>query len=491
MIPIAIDHFETWRAAARRLLREGVPPQSIRWRQPRHGQLALEFEEEAAATEPSGATPAADGPAAVQVSKTFLTLAQTVACHHDPAKWEQLYRVLWRMAHGERTLLDRAGDGDVARLLDMEREVRRDSQRMKAFLRFHRLGPPESQTLVAWHRPEHDILRRVAPFFVHRFPRQAWAILTPRESVSYDRTELHYGPGVDVAAPPRKEELERLWQAYALAVLHPAPADAPPPESEPPAVRSWASLPGDGPILDALLTDAQQQVHDAIRRQKRPAVSAEDFLPVRRDLATLARAAKSCQGCPLYQRGTQTVFGEGLPDADLVFVGEQPGDQEDRQGHPFVGRAGRFLEEALQQAGIDRSRVYLTNAVKHFKWEGPAHRRTPKRPDQREQAACRPWLEAELAALTPKVIVCLGATAAQVLLGREFRITRQRGEVFHTDHAPCTLATHHPSAILRLDDGPVRDQMRQEFLTDIHRAAAQLRTLHATTESPRVPTATP
>jgi DNA polymerase len=177
--------------------------------------------------------------------------------------------------------------------------------------------------------------------------------------------------------------------------------------------------------------------------------SAADFLPDRLTLAALREAAAGCRGCHLWHVGTQTVFGEGAPAAEAMFVGEQPGDQEDHTGKPFVGPAGRVFDEALEAAGIDRSTVYVTNAVKHFKWQARGKRRIHQKPNWTEMTACRPWLEAELAVVKPRVLVLLGATAAQSLLGREFRVTQHRGELLDSDLAEAVTATVHPSSILR------------------------------------------
>src|SRR5436305_10617002 len=173
-------------------------------------------------------------------------------------------------------------------------------------------------------------------------------------------------------------------------------------------------------------------------------VSAAEYLPERLTLPALREAAAGCRGCHLWQVGTQTIFGEGTRAAEAMFVGEQPGDREDREGRPFVGPAGRLLDEALEQAGIDRAKVYVTNVVKHFKWTGRGKRRIHAKPNWSEIAACRPWLESELAVVKPTVLVCLGATAAQALLGRQFRVTRQRGELVDSPLAPNVLATVHP-----------------------------------------------
>ena len=177
--------------------------------------------------------------------------------------------------------------------------------------------------------------------------------------------------------------------------------------------------------------------------------TAVDFLPERLSLSALREAAASCKGCHLWQVGTQTVFGEGANKAQVMFVGEQPGDQEDRAGKPFVGPAGRLLDEALVAAGIDRSTTYVTNAVKHFKWQARGKRRIHQKPNWTEMTACRPWLEAELAVVKPRVLVLLGATAAQSLLGRQFRVTQNRGKLLESDLAEAVTATVHPSSILR------------------------------------------
>jgi DNA polymerase len=205
--------------------------------------------------------------------------------------------------------------------------------------------------------------------------------------------------------------------------------------------------------------------------------TAAVFLPPTHDLSSLRDAAKHCEGCPLYANATQTVFGAGPGRADVVMVGEQPGDVEDRQGKPFVGPAGRLLDQMLAEAGIDRQRVYVTNAVKHFKWTPRGKRRLHGKPNSREIFACRPWLEAELETIKPDLLVLLGATAAQSLLGTHFRITKHRGEPQETEWAPWTIATYHPSALLRSIDIPGGDQLRQDFLSDLKLVAKRLASL--------------
>jgi uracil-DNA glycosylase len=202
--------------------------------------------------------------------------------------------------------------------------------------------------------------------------------------------------------------------------------------------------------------------------------SAADFLPERRSLSALREAAAGCRGCHLWQVGTQTVFGEGAEDAEAMFVGEQPGDQEDQQGRPFVGPAGRVFDEALEAAEIDRSQTYVTNAVKHFKWQARGKRRIHQKPNWAEMTACQPWLEAELEVVQPRVLVLLGATAAQSLLGREFRVTQHRGELLESDLAEAVTATVHPSSILR-GEPTEREANFAAFVDDLRVAAKFLR----------------
>jgi uracil-DNA glycosylase len=203
--------------------------------------------------------------------------------------------------------------------------------------------------------------------------------------------------------------------------------------------------------------------------------SAADLVPSRPSLPKLREAAAGCRACPLWEHATQTVFGAGSRSSVAMFVGEQPGDREDREGAPFVGPAGRVLDEALAQAGIDRRAVYVTNAVKHFKWEPRGKRRIHAKPSWSELAACRPWLEAELAVVRPEVLVCLGATAAQTLLGRQFRVTKQRGEWIDSDLAAHVTATIHPSAILRQRDDESRHEEMTKFVEDLKLVASALK----------------
>jgi uracil-DNA glycosylase family protein len=212
---------------------------------------------------------------------------------------------------------------------------------------------------------------------------------------------------------------------------------------------------------------------------KRVQNTAAPLIPADPTIEKLGAAAANCKACELWKLGTQTVFGEGGPKPRVMFVGEQPGDQEDIQGRPFVGPAGKILDKALEEAGIDRKEVYVTNAVKHFKWEPRGKRRIHKKPNSLEITACKPWLEAEIEVLHPEVIVCLGATAAQSLLGREFKVSLQRGQWIESPLAPFVMATVHPSSLLRAPDDETRHRETERFIADLKRVHEALETHHA------------
>ena len=207
------------------------------------------------------------------------------------------------------------------------------------------------------------------------------------------------------------------------------------------------------------------------KSEPKPGQPVPELIPDRPSIQKVRDVAKACKACDLYKRGTQTVFGEGPARADVMFVGEQPGDAEDLAGHPFVGPAGKLLDRALEQAGIDRARVYVTNVVKHFKWEPRGKRRIHSKPNAKEIGACKPWLDTEIALVRPRVIVCLGATAAQALLGRGFRVTQQRGTFVESPLAPRVTATVHPSSILRAPDDDARRAEMAEFIKDLKKVA--------------------
>lgn len=450
----ATSDYAAWRDEARSLLAGNIPPADVLWTVA--GATGGLFADGSGPTQSTTA----------RVPKRFLDVAQVAVLHRDPTTHDLLYRVLWRLTHGERALLDDAADPDVRALQLRVKQVRRDEHDMHAFLRFRQVGDEH----VAWYAPQHLIVERVAPFFRDRFQGMRWAILTPDRSVAWDLHELTFGPGAPRHAAPAADELEDLWRTYYAAIFNPARANPKVMRQHMPQ-RLWAQLPESSSIPTLLAASAPRV--DAMLEGAAPHEPlAPAILPVRgTPLPVLREQAARCTACELCGPATQTVFGEGPPDARLVLVGEQPGDEEDLRGHPFVGPSGKVLDDALQAAGIDRGATYVTNAVKHFRFLPRGKMRLHQRPTADQVRACKPWLGAELAAIRPHVIVCLGATAAQSLIGSRFRVTQQRGEVLRTHWSEHLLATHHPAAILRADDGAA---YMAELIADLRSARALL-----------------
>ena len=468
--------FEHWRIAARSLLASGRRPDEVCWIEAGEEHAMLPgFSAEATSFECAGPSPS--------VPKSFLQMARLASCFRDSRRWPLLYRVLWRLTHGEPQVMRITVDDDVYELLQMAKGVRRDAHKMKAFVRFRRLEKEGAEEFVAWHRPDHLIVRHVAPFFADRFAPMRWTILTPDASVAWDLKRLTYGPGVDASAAPDQDPLEEMWKTYYASIFNPARLNVAAMQKEMPQ-KHWRTLP-ESRLIPDLIHDAPKRVEAMMKKAAAQsgatgdtiperATSAAGFLPKSRTLPLLREAAASCKGCDLYCQATQTVFGQGPAQANLMLIGEQPGDQEDLAGRPFVGPSGRLLDEALEAAGIVRDEVYVTNAVKHFKFEPRGTKRIHAKPSAREVQACRPWLEAEIEAVRPRLIVCLGATAAQTLLGAQFRLTKHRGEFIQSEWARLLLATNHPAAILRVPDETMRERARREFFEDIGAVAVKL-----------------
>ncbi len=473
--------FNAWRDAARTLLGEQVPPEEVIWSDARGGTSPLLF----------APPPHAEPQIAVQrVPRAFVYSAAVAAGVRDAARWALMYRLLWRLTHGEPHLLDVLVDDNVHRFAMMEKAVRRDRHKMTAFVRFGRVAGPDGQEhYIAWYRPDHYIVRLTAPFFVDRFGSMRWSILTPDESVGWDGHHLCFGAGVAARYAPAPDELEALWRTYYANIFNPARVNLAAMRREMPQ-KHWATMP-ETQDVGQLVRDAPARVEAMVKRTSKATTksatatsptggacpstgSAADFFPPRLTLPQMREAAQSCRGCELYCNATQAVFGEGPKDAIVMFVGEQPGDAEDRAGKPFVGPSGQMLDDMMERGGIPREQAYVTNAVKHFKFEQRGKRRMHSTPSAREVAACKPWLEAEIKLVHPKMIVCLGATAAKALLGAGFRLTQHRHELIENPFAPWLLATHHPSALLRIPDDAAREQAKVDFLKDMKIVARQL-----------------
>lgn len=453
----------TWRAAARAALRAEVPPERIDWSGGAQGSLL-------------GGTDLALLPAirdTPRVPSEFLAVADAALCHRAPDRHGLLYRMLWRMAGDEPALLQRAADPDVHRARTLAQAVRRDSHKMKAFVRF-RAVPGADEEYVAWFEPEHWIVDRVAPFFARRFAGMRWAIVTPYRSALWDGQALAFAGGGTRADAPAEDAREDLWRTYYANIFNPARLNTTMMRSEMPQ-KYWKHLP-EAALLPGLVREAGVRVremaereHQAPRRRIPAAPAAE---PVQADtLAALRVAARDCRRCPLWQPATQTVFGEGPDDARTMIVGEQPGDEEDLSGRPFVGPAGRLFARALEELGIDRSTLYLTNAVKHFRFEPRGKRRLHRRPDVAHINACNGWLRAEIAQVRPERIVCLGASAARAVFGPGVRLSEERGIWRTREDGVRAFATVHPSWVLRQGDADAQAVAYRGFVDDLRRLA--------------------
>ncbi len=469
----AEDDFAGWRDAARRLVIAGVSPDAVRWAVAGTRSAA----DSATSSDPTERAEAAAP--TLNVPRAFIEQAESVVCHADPARFDLLYRVLWRLK-GEPNLLAVASDPDVMRLREMEKAVRRDIHKMRAFVRFVRVGDGPEERFVAWFEPSHTIVRRNAPFFVRRFTGMRWVILTPRGSAAWDGEELTFGPAATRSDTPREDATDELWRTYFTSIFNPARLKVKAMQAEMPK-KYWRNLPEASLIPDLIrgAEKASRRMIEAMPTMPAPhheKVQARHWPPRAEpspepdeptSLAEASEQAKVCRRCPLWRDATQTVFSEGPGDADVVFVGEQPGDQEDLAGKPFVGPAGKVFDAILDSSGIDRRKVYVTNAVKHFKFEPRGKRRIHSKPNAGEVQACRWWLEKELGLLKPKLAVALGATAAQSLLGKTIPVTKMRGEVLEREDGLRVFVTAHPSYILRIPDPREAEAERARFLEDL------------------------
>jgi DNA polymerase len=459
MVRIQAADFASFRREARSLLARGVSPEAVHWCEGAQVPLFA-----------TDAKPASSGGIDVRVPRAFLERAEVACDHSAPDRFDVLYRLLYRIAHGETRVLEDPLDADGVRLRAMVRDVLKDEHRMHAHVRFRRVvAASGDEHWVAWYRPAHSILARVAPFFARRYPSMRWSILTPSQSAHWDGGALTFGPGAPRADAPPEDELDSLFLTYYERIWNPARTNLPLYKRHmPAAVRAQL------PETTLVHTLARETVPRRQRLEHPSASASVAWLPDVRELDTLAASLQSCRACPIGENAQRGVFGEGPRDAKLMIVGEQPGDEEDKRGRPFVGPAGQLLDTLLAEAGIDRTKVYVTNAVKHFKWEPRGKRRLHVRPTTHEVDACRGWLMAEIAAIRPEMILCLGATAAQSFCGPGFRVKRDRGRPMATPWAAWWMASHHPAAIVRATSEEERVVLREELSSDLRKARGRL-----------------
>jgi probable DNA metabolism protein len=464
---------EGWRRAARALLAENADPSSVVWST---GSGSGDLFAPARPASPTSAT--TDRPRA-SVPRDFLDLAEVGLLHADPGRFDLFYRLLRRVA-ADRRALDDAADPDVVRARALAKAVRRDKHKMTAFVRFREVATDAGPHFIAWFEPDHHIVDATAPFFVRRFAAMRWSILTPERSAHWDRERLVLGEGARREDAPDGDALEAVWRTYYASIFNPARLKVSAMRAEMPK-KYWRNLP-EAPLIAPLIAEASRRAAEMVaagpsspkkgqRMTPPPAAAPSSPQPI----DALREEVDGCRACPLWEPATQAVFGEGPPDAQIVVVGEQPGDKEDIAGRPFVGPAGALFDRAAQEAGLDRAKVYVTNAVKHFKFEPRGKFRLHKTPGTSEIAACRPWLERELAVIRPRLVVAMGATAARAVVGRPVKIGESRGAVIERPEDPDVLVTVHPSFLLRLPDEERRQFEYLRFVQDLQLAAGLVR----------------
>ena len=478
-----IGTFDAWRAVVRDLVRAEIAPGDVQWS--RGGRDATLFE--------------ADRPVALQaptptVPRRFVELSRLVAHHSDPERFALLHALLLRL-QSERGLMEVATDPLLARLNRMAKAVRRDVHKTHAFVRFREIDPepggapapepgPPRRRFGAWFEPEHPTLEIAAPHFARRFTDMDWTIATPDLAAVFEGGALRLaedGP----AAPPPEDATQGLWNTYYANIFNPARLKVHAMRAEMPR-KYWRNLPEARLIPDLIATAGAraQAMREAMptvppphaaavaRAWAQPRETSGMDLFGHNSIAALHDDARGCTRCPLHEMATQVVFGEGPTDADLMFVGEQPGDNEDLEGRPFVGPAGRLFDEIAERAGVDRSRAYVTNAVKHFKFTPRGKRRIHAKPGAGEINACRWWIEQERELVRPRLIVAMGATAAHSLTGDGKGLLKRRGGIERARGGAeePVFITVHPSFLLRLPDEASRAREEAAFEADLRAA---------------------
>ncbi|MDG5749502.1 UdgX family uracil-DNA binding protein [Qipengyuania sp. XHP0211] len=445
------DDFDFWRERARGLIQCDVPPDRIAWVEPGGSGDLFAHGKRRMPVPPKDAPP-------VRANRRFVSLARNAALHSDPERFALLYRLLWRLQANPRIMEDKA-DLDIRKLEELDKNVRRDSHKMHAFVRFRLVEDEEGgEHYVAWFEPDHHILRANAGFFMRRFSNMRWSILTPRGSLHWDGETMAEGPPADRSDAPSGDPTEDLWRSYYASIFNPARLKIGAMLKEMPK-KYWKNMP-EAALIPELVAGAQKRESAMVEK------GTLEFEERPETLAAIDKAIHACRKCPIGQLDNHAVMGEGPQDAALMIVGEQPGDQEDQQGRPFVGPAGQLLDAHLEKVGIDRRTAYVTNTVKHFKYVQRGKRRIHQSPGAKEIDTCRWWIESERAIVQPKLILAMGASAARGMLGKTVSITKVRGEPIALEDGSELWVMAHPSYLLRLD-GPAREEQARLFDADL------------------------
>ncbi|MCE0506542.1 UdgX family uracil-DNA binding protein [Roseivivax sp. GX 12232] len=489
-----------WRREARALARAGVAPEDLVWSV---GEAAPDLFADAAGDGGAGAgdapvagmsdglfaagdgaagaasataTPSSDPSRELRLPKAAIATIEAALCHSDPERFARAYRLVLALSAGRAAWGDRS-DRDVRWALEAARSVGRDVHKMHAFVRFRELparGP--RRAFAAWFEPEHPCLERGAPFFAKRFGDMDWVIATPHLTARFENGRLSFEETGETRPPP-EDATEDLWRTYYASIFNPARLMVKAMCAEMPK-KYWKNLP-EAELIPGLVAGAEARVR--AMAEAAPAAAPDRRALALRDhaarvlakpapegpVATLAQEVGACARCGLCRHATQAVPGEGPVGAPLMIVGEQPGDREDLAGRPFVGPAGAVFDRSLARAGVERSAAFVTNAVKHFKFTPRGRRRIHQRPDAGEVEACRWWLDLERQLVRPRVVLAMGATAAEALTGQGGALSRRRGRVETLADGTELLVTWHPSYVLRLRERDAQARAEAEIAGDL------------------------
>ncbi|GAD10276.1 uracil-DNA glycosylase [Gluconobacter frateurii NBRC 103465] len=468
--------FEPWRQTARAALQRDVPPEQIVWRlQGKDADLFSRAETTSFVGEIKRD---------VRLKASNLPVLKDVLCHSSPERFALAYRLLWRLQE-DPDLLSVPTDPDVGQARRMVQQVRRAAHKMTAFVRFREQDSTENgrRRFLSWFEPDHHVLEKVSSFFAKRFADMDWLILTPKGSISWDGTTLNCS-FTPCAKQALEDDVEQLWQTYYASTFNPARVRTKAMRNEMPR-RYWKNLP-EAALIPQLVAEAEKRVAEMAAKEALPAPKFHQAIQARQSAITiqahvpggmteLVQDIRACRACSLQCHATQAVVGEGPETAKVMIVGEQPGDQEDLAGRPFVGPAGQLLMGCLEEAGVAREALYLTNAVKHFRFTVNGRRRIHQTPGAEHISACQPWLKREIALVKPRLIVSLGATALRAVSGPSDRLKDVRGTLReHEGEGWAHLTLAHPSWILRLGPTEQAERERQALIVGLSKIGGVL-----------------
>ncbi len=466
-----------FRAQARRLLASGGRPEFVQWTTSiQAGDLFAQME---GCQSPDTSDPLTqavpEGAQSARVPSAFIQLCETVVLHSDPQRFALMYQLLWRLIH-EPVLRHDPLDADMLRAQQMAKAVRHDIHKMRAFVRFREVPDetaPGGVRHVAWFEPMHHIVQANAPWFMRRFTQMHWVLLTPQCCAAWNGLQLTFRPGASRDEAPPADAGEQHWLTYYRSIFNPARLKLAMMQKEMPR-RYWHNLP-EASLISSLAASAVARTGGMIDESPSQPARKVTRLPraaprvirlVIDSLDDLQRATQSCRDCPIGETATQAVNGDGPMRARLMFVGEQPGDQEDLAGRAFIGPAGQLFQRALERLEIRRDEIFVTNAVRHFKFELRGKRRIHKTPTQAEAAACLHWLDREIDLVQPQALIALGATASRALLGRSVAVMSERGRWHTSPRGLPVMVTVHPSALLRIEPH-LQHEAFEQFVADL------------------------